>query len=875
MVATWSPAASSGYYSSQTEYYLTDGVSIGQWYCPSAQLGIADTVAVSHCDFEQLFAGIDRGGKRLLTSTGRIDRVPAFDVTLSAPRSISLLWAFGSPETRLVIEQAQAKATRLTLALLEREASYARRGQGGKRFEQVPITAACFPHFDSRPAEHADGRVFADPNLHTHLVILNLATRTDGTVGALHSPILRDWKMAAGATYHATLAAELQAAGFGIDRIGKNGIFEIAGIDDSTIDYFSARRREIENELEEAGTTSAASPRLAAAVTKSTRQHKIEHGTKNQSTIWLEAAHANSIQVEKLEQGARIAADQLKLKMPVPTVEACIAALPNELTETSSVINRRELFRATTAALVGTGDSAEHAAHHVDDMIGRGEFVALGCDAFGQMRYSTPKMIRIEREVVSITAQLATSSWRSISSTEIQQRCRERSLSDEQAAAAVSATANNRVAIIEGAPGAGKTTTLAPIIEAYREAGCRVVGAASAWRIANMLHDDLQIESRAVAAWIEQSRCGQPFLDSSSLLIVDEAGLLSSRDMHSILCAVKKSGAKLLLVGDRDQLQSIGAGPGLALVARAVEHACVSTIVRQHEAWARDAIHAWGKGNVGQALEAFVQREQLVEADGARQAVRTVVDVWEEKQRLFPTESTLLIAKTNAEATAIGKEVRARRQAAGKVYGPSITVHVATASGHTNDITLSAGDKVRFLVRNDKLGVINGTTGTILRVSGLSNTQNSKHQSIEADVDGRRITFSPSDLADSKGRSRLGWAYASTIYGAQGLTVDHAVVLLSPSFDRHDGYVAISRARNETTLVIDKHSVDQLALATQHEHPTKASELTAADRREWLAVQLSRFTPKESTLDVADFQSLQQESVLKQRQHQLDLATAH
>jgi len=875
MVATWSPAASSGYYTTQTEYYLTEGAPIGQWYCQSGQLGVADGEAVLHRDFEQLFAGIGQDAKRLLTNTGRIDRVPAFDVTLSAPRSVSLMWAFGNPETRIAIERAQAKATRLTLELLEQEASYARRGRGGKHFEQVQLTAACFPHFDSRPAEHADGRVFADPNLHTHAVILNLAERADGTVGALHSPLLRDWKMAAGATYHASLAAELQAAGFAIDRISKNGIFEIAGVDESTINYFSARRREIANELEESGTTSAGSPSLAAAVTKSTRQRKIGQDSRTLAESWQEAAKANELQVYKIEQYARDAAHQLHAQTKLLSVDACLAALPAELTQTNSIIDRRELLRASSAALVGTGVSAEHISQQVDAMIARGEFVALGCDAIGQMRYSTSEMIRIEREVVSIAAQLASASWQAIPDAEIQQLCRQRSLSSEQTAASVLASANNRVAIIEGAPGSGKTTTLAPIVDAYREAGCRVIGAAAAWRIANMLKDDLHIESRALASWLESSQRGHSFLDSSTVLIVDEAALLSSRDMHAILQATQKSGAKLLLVGDREQLQAIGAGPGLALVARSVAQARVSTIVRQRETWAREAIKAWGKGDLEQALNAFTQRKLLLEADGPRQAIRAVVDQWESIQQRSPEATTLLIAKSNAEVAAISKQVRLRRQAAGKVYGPSITVRSVTPSGHTTEITLAAGDKIRFLLRNDKLGVVNGTTGTVLRVSGLSNAQNPKQQSVEADINGRRIIFSPSDLADEKGRARLGWAYASTVFGAQGLTVDHAVVLLNPSFDRHDGYVAISRARNETTLVIDKRNIDQLILATAHEHPANAIVLTAEERREWLAVRLSRFTPKESTLDVADFQPFEREPLRREREHQLGLEATH
>ncbi len=230
MVATWNPAAVSGYYISQTGYY-SDGPTAGTWYAPLGALGTSDRATVDPDQFASLCAGLDRGGRALASPAAlRPDRVPAFDVTLSAPRSVSIAWALASDETKKRIEEAQAAAVRATLDMLAAEATWARRGKGGATIEAAPLTAACFQHGESRPAQHADGRVFADPNLHTHCVIMNLATRADGTAGALHSKILRDHKMTAGAVYHAALAAEMQKLGFAVDRVGSNGVFEIAGV---------------------------------------------------------------------------------------------------------------------------------------------------------------------------------------------------------------------------------------------------------------------------------------------------------------------------------------------------------------------------------------------------------------------------------------------------------------------------------------------------------------------------------------------------------------------------------------------------------------------------------------------------------------------
>src|SRR5690606_15412621 len=159
-----------------------------------------------------------------------------------------------------------------------------------------------------------------------------------------------------------------------------------------------------------------------------------------------------------------------------------------------------------------------------------------------------------------------------------------------------------------------------------------------------------------------------------------------SEDTHTLLAAVEKSGAKIILVGDRDQLQAIGGAGGLPLVARAVESANVSSIVRQHDAWARDAVTALGNGDAEAALVAFAERSLLVEVEGNAASIREIADRWE-KIRLFnPGRSTLLIAKTNAEVHAINEKVRSKLIAAGVVHGPEISLRTITPSGHTANI---------------------------------------------------------------------------------------------------------------------------------------------------------------------------------------------
>ena len=855
MVATWNVAASSAYYARGSEYYLGSREPDGAWYAPRGDLGRVDAATVQAKEFAALYEGRGADGQVLITNAGgkANQRVPAFDLTFSAPRSVSLAWAFADGDLRHNLEVAQKRAVRASLATIEREAIFARRGQGGARVEKVALTAALFQHGESRPAEHADGRLFGDPNLHSHAVVLNMATRADGTVGALHSTILRDWKMAAGAVYHSALAKELTDLGFAVDRLGKNGTFELAGIDDRVISYFSARRQEIESELAAAGTTSGSSAALASAIAKSTRHAKEPNATRE--TIWREAAEAAG-----LDGGIRTALDERSFQgFDAGSAERAfaerLAALPAELTQHESVIDRSELVRSVHAASVGLGLPLPQVDREVDQLVASGAFVEIGRDVIGQARYSTPEMIEIERDLVATVSRLTGQRTPPIDRAEIRARCTAHGLSTEQTFAAEAATGPSAIVVIEGAPGSGKTTTLAPIVEACQAAGQRVIGTATAWRVARALEQDLNIEARATASWIERLKTGEPFLDQNSVLIVDEAGLLSSREMHALLSEVERTHAKAILVGDRRQLQAIGAGPGLDLVVRSVEATRVDTIVRQRDAWARQAVTDFGAGQAKEALDAFEAHDCLDEAPSYRAALNRIVEHWNSARTEHPGTSTLLIARTNKQVADISRAVRAELKREGVIHGAESSVEAVTPSGQATRLEIAPGDQIRFQLRSDRLGVVNGTVATVTAVHGDPSREQNAPDTIRIDavIGKRHISFAPAEVADERGRARLGWAYASTVHGAQGMTVDRAVVLLDPQFDRHAIHVAASRAREKTRLVVDRAQIDALLSSRLPLDRTQQSETTsAADRRTLLVGRLSIGHAKTSTIAVIE-----------------------
>jgi conjugative relaxase-like TrwC/TraI family protein len=853
VVATIAAGTTARYYTKQSEYYLGGCEPVGHWISATNNFSVVHGSTVDNALFERLHAGLDETGQPLLTSPGDPSkRVPGLDLTLSAPKSVSIAYALAGSETRAAIEDAQRRACETTVAFLDRHAAFCRRGKNGLHLEPVSLAVASFQHGESRPVEHEDGSVFADPNLHSHQILLNCAVRADGTIGALDARQLFTFKMAAGAAYHVALSSNLQRIGFNIGEIGSNGTFEIVDARGGPGQqqglalrrFMSARRQEIEQALAEEGLTTASAPALAAAVALGTRNSKQEEGPSDRFAIW--ADHASKfVDVERYVTDL-----QTYRKLDPADREAVIvermAALPGQLTEHESLFEQRHLLAAIGTALVGMGVGAERIDEEAERLIAAGRIVQLGRDRLGQQVYSTPEQIALERELLALTKRLLGQRRWAPDAARVAELCRTHGLTDEQANAARAAATTSAITVVEGAPGVGKTTMLRCVADAYRETGTtRVVGTATAWNISKQF-SELGIESKATDAWIASAKAGGKFLDRNTVLLIEESGLLSSRQMHALLSEVEKAGAKAVLIGDRQQLQAIGAGPGLTIVASVANATRVDTIVRQHDKWARKAVTDFTKGRAAEGLEAFAGRGLVISVAGEKTAIKAMVDAWEETQVAVSNPATLLIAKTNAQVTAINAEVRKRLKASNLIRGPGLAIAAVSRSGNSQTLQVALGDRVRFSLRNDALGVINGTMATVTHIDRSNEADPTVHVVI-----GQRLTrFRLADIADEMGRARLGHAYATTLYGCQGATTEHAFVLLSPSMNRSDIVVASSRARQQTRFFLDVKACDAQLRLDLPLSERRGTVIKPTQRLAWLAARLSRLHVKTCTLDL-------------------------
>lgn len=275
-------AGQGGYYLNlaREDYYLAGGEPPGLWYGEGAKLLNLSGIVEGET-FGLLLRGFSPDGRCPLTqNAGRPDRQSGWDLTFSAPKSVSVLWALSERDVQRGIQKAHQQAVTVALKYLEDSAGLTRRGKGGPTLEKTPLVFAMFEHSTSRAL---------DPDLHTHVVLINLAQRADASTGTLHTKEIFRQKMAAGSLYQVELASELQRS-LGLRVEPRKTAFHVMGVSEPLCRVFSKRRRDIEARLLKTGRSGAIASKVAAL---DTRGAKISVSRAELFKTWAETGQAH------------------------------------------------------------------------------------------------------------------------------------------------------------------------------------------------------------------------------------------------------------------------------------------------------------------------------------------------------------------------------------------------------------------------------------------------------------------------------------------------------------------------------------------------------------------------------------------------------
>lgn len=413
------------------------------------------------------------------------------------------------------------------------------------------------------------------------------------------------------------------------------------------------------------------------------------------------------------------------------------------------------------------------------------DLVELGQDGRGEDRFTTRDMIEAEQRLHRAAELMAEKELHEVSDRDREAalaRAEQRGLvlSGEQADALAHVTDRRDLGIVVGYAGTGKSAMLGVAREAWEAAGFEVRGVALSGIAAENLESGSGIASRTIASMEHGWKNGRDILTSRDVLVIDEAGMVGTRQMERVLSHAAEAGAKIVLVGDPQQLQSIEAGAAFRSIHERHGGVEIHEVRRQSEDWQRDATRDLATDRTGAAIHAYDRHDMVHSAETREQARGDLIDRWNRQRQAAPDSSRIILTHTNAEVRELNEAARDRMRAAGDL-GEDVSVTVERGSR-----TFAAGDRVIFLANERGLGVKNGTLGTIEQVSTQSMT-------VRTD-DGRSIAF------DLKDHDRIDHGYAATIHKAQGMTVDRTHVLATPGMDAHGSYVALSRHRDGMDL---------------------------------------------------------------------------
>ncbi len=387
------------------------------------------------------------------------------------------------------------------------------------------------------------------------------------------------------------------------------------------------------------------------------------------------------------------------------------------------------------------------------------------------------------------------------------------SLSAEQVATLKHMTDNKQLSLVVGVAGAGKTTIMAGAKEAYESQGYRVRGAAPSG-IASAGLKDIGINASTlhsleyrinIAKKMMDDNDGKPLtarqhefiqstmLTSKDVLIVDEAGMVSAKQLSNVIDLCQQSGAKLVLVGDPEQLQSIEAGAAFRTLLERNESATITEVRRQKTEWQRDATMQLSQGNTADALHAYQKNGDITHSKTRTAAQEQLVADMMQSYRADPAKTRLVLAYTKLDVAELNERIKTEMVKLSKVSADNITTAVTVTDGDVEYQTkqdFAIGDRIMFRKNDKVLGVMNGTFGT------LKNMQDGVFH-VELD-NGHMLNFSTEEY------NHLQLGYAATIHKSQGMTVDESYVLATPHFDRHTTYVAMSRHKQQVKMYASK-----------------------------------------------------------------------
>ncbi len=770
--------------------------------------------------------------------------VAGYDLVFSPPKSISLLHALGSDDVRHAVDQAHLAAWQAAFAYLEREACVTRRGKNGRiREHGTGFVAAAYQHRTSRAQ---------DPHLHTHVIVANMTkAASDGEWRALDGePLLKHYRLAAGYLYQTQLRHELTRS-LGVEwQQPRQGMAEIAGIPERALQAFSQRRAQLLDQLEQQGGSGFYAAKVAALAT---RERKEPVDLRRLRLEWQARAAEHGLGRRKLKRLLQRTIEHELDEREVAEVATRLLG-PDGLTEKRSSFTRAQAVMAWAQAHTA-GAPAERVLSLAERFLVNEEVTPVAPASPGRPAvYSTAELLRHERVALELAEHGRNADAPSVATATIGRVLRERGseLAPEQAALLrIVASSRGRILCVVGHAGAGKTSALAALAEAYQHERHPTIGAAPSGIAAANLAAQTGIPCGTLHRLLSETRQGGG-LPARCLLIVDEAGMADTRSLTRLLFQLERAQGKAVLVGDPAQLSPVG--PGGLFAALVERHGAIELRDnhRQRSEPERNALALLRDGGSRDYLAHQAASGRLtVAANPIEAKAQLLADWWQAAST--DLAGSVMIAYRRRDVAELNAAARTLLDRDGRLGRERLRLE--------DGREFALGDRVLCTRNNSRLGITNGSRGTITTID-----QRSRSIALELD-DHRRLELPRAYLA----AGHLTHAYALTGHKTQGLTLEQAFVLADGRGQLKEwGYVALSRARDQTRLYTAAGEPDPHASPHRPEPAAPLDQLADALTRP-AAQTLALDTPRtERTLHAASSPAAEQARRLSERARSVD-----
>ncbi|HBF13404.1 MAG TPA: AAA family ATPase [Deltaproteobacteria bacterium] len=615
----------SRYYEKADDYYTKDK-SPSQWQGKAAT-ALNLQGEIQQDKFKNLLAGILPNGETIKENTQ--GRRGGTDLTFSAPKSVSMQ-ALIAGDYALI--DAHDRAVTQALKYAETLVTYRRMVDG--ELKKVPtrnMLAATFRHELSRAC---------DPQLHTHCVVLNLTQREDGKWRAMDNELFYRQKMLMGVLYRAELAREVQNLGYEVRVTHQDGRFELGHITDSQIESFSSRSQAIEEILKKGGKTrESASPQEKQLITIATRQRKTDVDRQFLKEHWKEKSLESKIHYQQKLKPQKIN----NLSLAHNGVQFAL----DHLLERQSVITQSQFLR--TALQHGVRyNTFKEIQFEIDRRLKEGLLLQFG------ERITTPEAIKREQMTLQMEQRGRAFNRSIFGPQQVDKFLEESKLNEEQKKASQLILTSSTWAVgIQGLAGTGKTFMLKATNELAHKQGYQMVGLAPSTSATKEL-SKTGMESMTISAFQVPER--QKKINSKTVLVIDEAGMVSSKQMEAVFRTAFHYQAKVVLVGDTQQLKAVEAGkPFAQLQAHGMPTAGMSEIQRQKEPELKKAVELAARGEIVQSIAVLDKSITEIQNEEARHAqiAKDYTELTKHEQK-----ETLIVSGTNRAKDSINQQVR-------------------------------------------------------------------------------------------------------------------------------------------------------------------------------------------------------------------------